>query len=116
MDLLDGAGACIRIGRLLPATCLCLVAVDTMAWLGRLLSAKRVKREQFIKWVNGYLLPGTALACTAVEIYSMRCGLLHSQSPRSDLVESYAARSVWFACGAPKSAGGQLDGRGSIAA
>jgi hypothetical protein len=99
MDLLDAAAICLAHEKILPAVCLAFVAVDTMAALSRPTEAPRVTRTHFIDWVERYLLPGSGLPCSALEIYAARCGLLHSQSPRSELGERGEARELWYGWG-----------------
>ena len=52
-----------------------------MAWLSRDPHDSDVTRNDFIRWVNEFMLPGSGLACTAEELYSSRCNLIHSYAP-----------------------------------
>jgi len=99
MDLLDGAAYCLLNEKALPATCLCMVAVDTMASLSRPTNTDRVTRQHFVAFIEKYVLPQRHLPCTALEIYALRCGLLHAQSPRSELGEAGKVRDIWFGYG-----------------
>lgn len=101
LDLIDGSELCSRSGKWLPALSLSLMAIDTMAWLSRPLSAPKVKPEHFVAWCDAYLHPLSNLACTSLELYAFRCGLLHTQSPRSRYSESAQARRI-FLVGTPE--------------
>ncbi len=69
-------------------------AIDTMAWVG--LSSGDITRKGFKDWVNHYLLPGTPLRCTADDLYSARCALLHSHTAESSDTSKGTARQIWY--------------------
>ena len=69
-------------------------AIDTMAWVG--LSEGDVTRTVFKDWVNRYLLPSSSLPCTADDLYSARCGLVHSHTPESSSTGKGTARQIWY--------------------
>lgn len=96
LELIDGSELCSTSGKWLPALSLSLMAIDIMAWLSRPASAPKVKPEHFVAWCDAYLHPIADLACTSLELYSLRCGLLHTQSPRSRYSESAQARRIWL--------------------
>lgn len=100
LELIDGSELCSISGKWLPALSLSLIAIDIMAWLSRPSSAPKVKPEHFVAWCDAYL-PLSDLACTSLELYALRCGLLHSQSPRSRYSESAQARRI-FLVGTPE--------------
>ena len=56
-------------------------AIDIMAWLSRDPHDSDVTRNDFIRWVNEFMIPGSGLACTAEELYSSRCSIIHSYAP-----------------------------------
>ena len=64
---------------LMPCLMLLYSFIDILAWL-------RYKGEfngvgcRYKTFVNEYLLPKSKLKCSADEIYSARCGILHSYS------------------------------------
>jgi len=95
LDLIDGAELCSASGKWLPALSLSLMAIDTMAWLSRPASAPKVKPEHFVAWCDRYLQTPTGLSCTSMELYAFRCGLLHTQSPRSRYSEAGQVRRIW---------------------
>jgi hypothetical protein len=103
-DVLEAAALCLTHEKVLPGVCLVLIAIDTMSTLSRPAGTAHGRRH-FVEWVDKYLLPGSGLPCTALEIYAARCGLLHSQSPRSELGEAGQVRDIWYALG-PATASG----------
>jgi hypothetical protein len=70
-----------------------------MAFLGCDPSKTRATRNDFIEWVDTYLLPNSELKCTAIDLYAARCGVVHSYSASSDLSESGRARTINYAYG-----------------
>ena len=74
-------------------------SIDTMAWFGCPATQTDVQRNDFIGWVDRYLLPDSGLTCTATELYSARCGVLHTMSPESKIVRSAQARKVLYGWG-----------------
>jgi hypothetical protein len=69
-------------------------AIDTMAWVG--LKENDVTRSDFKTWVDHYLLPGTRLRCNSDDLYSARCGLLHSHTAESSSTSRGKARQIWY--------------------
>jgi hypothetical protein len=49
-------------------------------------------RESFIVWADKYMSPVTKLGCSALELYSARCGLLHALTPETRLTKEGKAR------------------------
>jgi hypothetical protein len=68
-----------------------------MASLGLPDDQEDVRGEDFVKWTDQYLLPGCGIACTAVDLYSSRCGIVHSMTAESRKIRQGAAREVLFA-------------------
>jgi hypothetical protein len=57
---------------------------------------KRVTRVQFIAWADQYIEPTTALGCSAIELYSARCSVLHTYGTESDLSREGKARPIVY--------------------
>lgn len=70
-------------------------AIDTMAWISK--ASGDVNRHDFMRWVTDYMLVDSPLTCTALELYSARCGLLHSTSASSGFTRRNEARQIWYA-------------------
>lgn len=73
--------------------------IDIMASMDGPREQEDVRRQDFIAWVDRYLLPGSSLDCTALELYGARCGLLHSYSSQSALSRSGQVREILHARG-----------------
>lgn len=71
--------------------------IDAAAWLD--VPAGDVTREDFIRWVDTHLLPGTPILATALELYAARCGILHSLTAFSRLSREGRVRTVGYARG-----------------
>lgn len=90
---------CLEKGLALPTLALVYSGIDTMAWLGLPDEQHDVTGEDFIQWVDRYLLPGSGLGCAALDLYSARCGVLHSMSAESRAVRRGAAKRLLYAWG-----------------
>jgi len=58
-----------------------------------------VKREDFVRWVNDYLLSESGLACNGDDLYGARCGLLHSYIAESTKSREGSAREINYLIG-----------------
>ena len=67
--------------------------IDTLAWLG---TPGDTTRTVFRQWVDQYLLPGTSLGCSSDDLYSARCGLLHTHAAESASTATGSARQIWY--------------------
>src|SRR4051794_28242930 len=98
-DFVRAARLCLNTGLVLPCVALIYSAIDQLACLDRAPEHKDVQRDDFIKWVDTYLLPGSGLNCSAIDLYGARCGVLHSQSPQSRLSRLGEAKQLCYARG-----------------
>ena len=53
-------------------------------------------KSSFVNWSEKYMNPSSTLHCTGLELYSARCGLLHTMSPITRLTESGQAREFVY--------------------
>ena len=97
MLLGSGIEACIQKRLIQPALILIYSGIDTAGWLGS--DKPNASRTTFIDWVERYLLKAKPLACTAVDLYAARCGLLHTFTPDSKLSSEGEARRICYAWG-----------------
>lgn len=96
-EILDGIDACNN-ARLINSTLILIYSgIDAIASLEKLPGEK--PRDPFLRWVNAYLLPSKPLACTALELYGARCGLVHDMSADSDLSRKGSVRPVVYSFG-----------------
>jgi len=83
--LLKAIDTCLKNELQLPGLILLYTGIDSMAWLNRPKLQPDVRRNDFIYWVNRYLLPDSGLACEALDLYAARCALVHSYTSESSL-------------------------------
>jgi hypothetical protein len=86
----------------LPALVVLYVAIDFLGSLLRPESEPDTKGEYFKKWVNDYMVRCSQAAFTSEELWSSRCGLLHTHTAASKLSRKGNARQLHYfrACGA----------------
>jgi len=82
-----------------PSLILLYSIIDIMASLNRAQQHEYVDKDDFISWVDQYLLPGSALDCSAIDLYSARCAILHSMSAESSMSVRGKARKIYHAIG-----------------
>jgi hypothetical protein len=88
---------CIEARVILPALVLIYAGMDIVASIEHL-PGDRVG-QSFTSWVEHYALKAHPLPCTSTELYSARCGILHTLTPESDLVRAGKARRIVYAWG-----------------
>ncbi len=93
-DTLEVLNLLQRNGNMTQLLIILYSAIDTMAWVG--LPNGDITRKGFKDWVNHYLLPNTSLQCTADDLYSARCALLHSHTAESSDTSKGTARQIWY--------------------
>lgn len=93
------ADLCRKNELVMPAVAMIYSSIDTMAWLSCPATQMDVKKDDFISWADRYLLPDSGLTCTALELYSARCGVLHTMTPESNIVRTAGARKVLYGWG-----------------
>ena len=81
LELIKTIDYCFKDNVNLTGLILCYSAIDIMAWLSRDQHDSDATRNDFIRWVNEFMLPGSGLTCTAEELYSARCTTVHSYAP-----------------------------------
>jgi hypothetical protein len=82
---------------ILPGLALLYTEIDIAASLERL--AHEGTKQAFTRWCESYLLKGSPLGCTSVDLYSARCGILHAHTAESDLSRIGKARMIYYAWG-----------------
>jgi hypothetical protein len=102
MQLGAGIETCLEKRLVTPALILLYSAIDIASWLASDNPNASV-RDYFTGWVQDYVLSGKPLGCDALELYSARCGLVHTLTPDSRLVEQAGVRRIAYAWGTAKS-------------
>lgn len=102
LDLYRGIAACLDQQLIVPTLMLLYAGIDTMAWLARPEDQDQVRRADFIRWCEDYLLPDSRLKVSGVDLYGARCGILHSMAAESALTASGEAKVIWYAWGSAR--------------
>jgi hypothetical protein len=107
---------CFQERLITPTLALLYSGIDTMAWLGVPDNREDVTGNDFTRWADHYLLPDSGLACTSLDLYSSRCGIVHSMTAESRTIRREMRResSSRGATAGPKTFSGspiELDGR-----
>ena len=76
--------------------------IDIMAWLNRPYSQPDVCQKDFEEWVKKYLLPGSGIQCAPTDLYSARCGIIHSFTYESKKAREGKAKKIVYAWGTAK--------------
>ena len=101
-DLFLAIECCIKNRYLRPTLILIYSGIDIMAWLNLPENQKDVKQEDFKDWINTYLIPNSDILCTADDIYSARCSILHSFTSESKKTREGNARMIFYSYGKKK--------------
>jgi hypothetical protein len=83
--LIDAIELCIKNGFFGPALMLIYSTINVMAWLNRAEGHEDVVRNDFLLWVDTFLLPESRISFNALDLYAARCAILHSYSAESKL-------------------------------
>lgn len=96
--MFEAAELCRQRALDVPMLVLIYTAIDTLAWA---LYGDRVGevRQRFTSLCETYVLPGSRIQCTALELYAARCSVLHTLGWESELSRSGKARSVFYSFG-----------------
>jgi hypothetical protein len=81
LELIKTIDYCFKDNVNLTGLILFYSVIDIMSWLSRDQHDSDATRNDFIRWVSEFMLPGSGLACTAEELYSARCNIVHSYAP-----------------------------------
>jgi len=98
-ELIIAIDLCFEKGLVAPTLALLYSGIDAMAWLGLPDDLEDVTGDDFIRWTDRYLLPNSGIPCTALDLYSSRCGIVHSMTAESRAIRRGAAKRIFFAWG-----------------
>ena len=98
-ELVSSIDICRKDRKLTPSLILLYSTIDIMAWLDRDENHNDVRRSDFIKWVETYLLPNYLFSCTALDLYAARCAIIHSYSSESSLSRNGEANMIFYTWG-----------------
>jgi hypothetical protein len=96
---LGAISLCLKNHYRMPALALIYCGVDIFAALGRPQAQQHATRHDFLRWCDRYLLPGTDLNCSAIDLYAARCAVLHTYTSKSAMSREGLAREIVYAWG-----------------
>jgi hypothetical protein len=89
---------CAQAHLVLPAVSICFAWIDSAAAIGN--ADGSASKEAFAGWLSLYGSDQLSeLRVSATDVYSARCGVLHTLSPSSKLVTKGLAKSIGYAVG-----------------
>lgn len=97
INLNEAIEKCLEAKLVLPAIILIYAGIDVVASLEKKIDEKQ--GESFKNWVDKYLLAANKINCTSEEIWSARCGILHTLTPESNFTKTGQARRIYYAWG-----------------
>jgi hypothetical protein len=98
-NIIKSIELCLNAKLQISSLVLLYSGIDIMAWLNRPVSEEFATRDDFIKWVDDYLLPNPNIKCEAIDLYAARCAIIHSYSFSSRLSEEGKAKEICYAWG-----------------
>jgi len=98
-EIRDAVNLCHGMGHCIPALMLLYCGIDCVAGLERDEPEDESTREDFLKWVEQYLLTRYEEDVSALELYAARCGWVHSYTSKSRLVKRGEAREINYSFG-----------------
>ncbi len=99
LQIFSAIDYCISEKLIMPALVLLYSAIDSISWVASGEENQKVGKR-FQVWVDTWMLQKYPLPCTALELYTARCGILHTPTPDSDLSEKKNIRRISYAWGA----------------
>lgn len=80
LGLVGEVRKCEKAGATIAAVSMSYVCIDTMAYLSMPQSQTEQTRQDFINWVNDYMLghPDHPYQYSGTDVYAARCALLHT--------------------------------------
>jgi hypothetical protein len=91
---------CIEVKLQVPTLILLYSSLDIMGYLNMPKERSHNTPQDFYIWVEKYYLPNIGNEkCHAIDLYSARCGLLHSMSYESNLTRDKVAKGIMYAWG-----------------
>src|SRR5512133_1948050 len=101
-DFITSINFCNSNGLMMPTLVQIYSFIDAFAWLSRPDGKYDSDRNDFFNWVDKFVLIDSTLNCNSWDLYSARCSILHSMTPRSRLVREGKARVINYCWGPAK--------------
>lgn len=98
-NIIKSIAQCIKGKYFMPSLILIYSGVDIMSWFNLSITQEEVQCKDFVDWVEKYLLPGSKLKCSGIDLYAARCSIVHSYSFESRKTKKGKARRIYYAWG-----------------
>ena len=100
VQLTTAVQTCIQIKLQVPTLILIYASLDIMGYLNMPADKLSNTADDFCKWADRYFLPNLKdKSCRSIDLYSARCGLLHTMSYESNLTRKEKAKHIMYAWG-----------------
>jgi hypothetical protein len=76
-ELTKSIDECLKNKGKLSVLILLYSTIDIMVWLSRDPHDAAATKEDFVRWVEEFMLPGSGVNCTGEDLYAARCALIH---------------------------------------
>lgn len=80
----------------MPALVLLYSGIDSIASLDRPAAKKKADRWNFTAWCENHMKSKSRLGLTGMDLYAARCGILHANSPDSEISRQGGARRIMY--------------------
>ena len=80
-ELTKSIDECLKNKEIISLLILIYSTIDIMVWLSRDPHDAEATKEDFIRWAEEFMLPGSGLECSGENLYAARCAVLHSYAP-----------------------------------
>jgi hypothetical protein len=100
VQLTTAIETCLQARLQIPTLILLYSSIDIMGYLDMPADKDSNTSADFLRWADTYLIPNMKDAiCTSMDLYSARCGLLHSMSYESNLTRKRDAKNIMYTGG-----------------
>ena len=89
LELTKSIEDCLKSKEKLACLVLLYSTIDIMVWLSRDPHDADATKDDFVSWVEEFLLPGSGIICSAEDLYTARCFIIHSYAQVWGVNQSY---------------------------
>lgn len=107
-EMFEAIDACYYKALIIPCLSLIYIVVDSIGWLAYG-DKEESSKKRFIEWSEKYLLPHVKDNCSAIDLYSARCSILHGLSWESTLSQNHKAKRIVYSLGQGTENSSELD-------
>lgn len=101
LEILSTMNWCIKENRLMSFLILFYSSIDSMAYLNKDPSKENVINTDYISWCDTFLCKYINRETKGIDLYSARCGILHTLTPTSKLVKENKAINIGYTIKSP---------------